>query len=273
MDQDHIKKYSELPTVLKIKRIVQENPTVRTFYFDHELGSKPGQFVMLWLPGVDEIPISIAYDNGKEFALTICKVGAMTEKIFELIEGDQLGIRGPYGTYFNFKAGDKIALVAGGYGAAPLYNLAHEAVAAGCEVDFIIGARSKDNLVYIERLEALDNVNLHIATDDGSAGFKGYTTVILADLLKEKKIDHIMSCGPEMMMKAVGKIGDDAGVNTQLSVERYMKCGFGVCGQCTLDPLGIRTCVSGPVMNNKILNMLEEFGSYHRDDVGKKQYF
>ncbi|MBU1445899.1 dihydroorotate dehydrogenase electron transfer subunit [Patescibacteria group bacterium] len=273
MDQDHIKKYSELPTVLKIKRIVQENPTVRTFYFDYELGSKPGQFVMLWLPGVDEIPISIAYDNGKEFALTICKVGSMTEKIFELIEGDQLGIRGPYGTYFNFKAGDKIALVAGGYGAAPLYNLAHEAVAAGCEVDFIIGARSKDNLVYIERLEVLDNVHLHIATNDGSAGFKGYTTVILADLLKEKKIDHIMSCGPEMMMKAVGKIGDDAGVNTQLSVERYMKCGFGVCGQCTLDPLGIRTCVSGPVMNNKILNMLEEFGSYHRDDVGKKQYF
>lgn len=264
---------TELPKVLKIKRIVQENPMVRTFYFDYELGSKPGQFVMLWLPGVDEIPISIAHDNGTEFALTICKVGEMTEKIFELVEGDQLGIRGPYGTYFNFKEGEEIALVAGGYGAAPLYNLANVATKAGCKVDFIIGARSEDYLVYIDRLKELKNVELHIATDDGSVGIKGYSTVILEALLGEKKLDRIMSCGPEMMMKAVGEIGDEAGVNTQLSVERYMKCGFGICGQCTLDPLGIRTCVSGPVMNSKILNMLEEFGSYTRDDVGHKKYF
>jgi len=264
---------TELPKVLKIKKIVQENPMVRTFYFDYELESKPGQFVMLWLPGVDEIPISISLDNGKEFALTICKVGAMTEKIFELSEGDQLGIRGPYGTYFNFKEGEKLALVAGGYGAAPLYNLAVTAAASGCKVEFLIGAKGKDHLVYIDRLEALENVNLHVATDDGSVGIKGYTTVILDELIKAGGINRIMSCGPEMMMKAVGKMGDEAGINTQLSVERYMKCGFGVCGQCTLDPLGIRTCVSGPVMNSKILNMLDEFGTYTRDDVGHKKYF
>jgi len=75
------------------------------------------------------------------------------------------------------------------------------------------------------------------------------------------------------MMKAVADIGNSLNINTQVSVERYMKCGFGICGQCVLDPMGIRSCVSGPVMNSKVLSMLDEFGKYARDDVGNKVYF
>lgn len=264
---------TELPKIVTIKKVVEETDCIKTFYFDYELGSKPGQFVMLWLPGVDEKPISIALDTGKEFALTICARGDATKKICELKEGDTLGVRGPYGTMFNFKENEKLALVAGGYGAAPLYNLANQAVEQNCEIDFIIGARSKDLLLYIDRLEKLANTKIHIATDDGSEGLKGYNTELLKQVVADKKIDRIMTCGPEMMMFKVGEIGDENGVNTQISVERYMKCGFGVCGQCVLDPLGIRTCVSGPVMNSKVLKMLNEFGKYHRDDLGRKQYF
>jgi len=174
---------------------------------------------------------------------------------------------------YNYKEGEHLALVGGGYGAAPLHFLAQEASKKNCHIDFMMAAKSKDRLLYCDELRAMPNVTLHIATSDGSEGVKGHINETVQKVIDEKKIDKIMTCGPELLMKAIGEMGDKAGIQTQISVERYMKCGFGVCGQCVLDPLGIRTCVSGPVMNSKVLNMLDEFGSYHRDAQGKKQYF
>lgn len=266
-------KKEQLPIVVPIAKIEDETETVKNFYFDISLDSKPGQFVMLWLPGVDEKPISISLDDGKQLVLTICSRGKTTQQIAKMKVGDKLGIRGPFGTNFFIQENETIALLAGGYGAAPLYFVAHEAVKMGCKVEFIEGARSKDHLVYIDKLKALDNVNVQVATDDGSEGIKGYNTVILKELLEKTKVDKIMTCGPELMMKSVGEIGEEKGVNTFVSIERYMKCGFGVCGQCVVDPLGIRTCVSGPVMNYKVAKMFDDFGKYHRDSVGKKEYF
>jgi len=264
---------TELPEIVKIKKITEETPVVRTFYFDIVLNSRPGQFVMLWMPGVDEKPISISLDTGDSVALTICARGDCTKQIAELKVGDKLGIRGPYGTNFLFEKNEKIVLVAGGYGAAPLYYTAVEAVKLGCHVDFIIGARAKENICFLDRLQKLKGVELHIATNDGSMGYKGRGTDLLEKMVKEKEIYRIMTCGPELMMKAVADIGNSLNINTQVSVERYMKCGFGICGQCVLDPMGIRSCVSGPVMNSKVLSMLDEFGKYARDDVGNKVYF
>lgn len=263
----------QLPKVVAIAKIENETETVKNFYFDLSIDSKPGQFVMLWMPGVDEKPISIALDDGKQLVLTICSRGKTTQEMAKMKVGDKLGIRGPFGTNFHFVEGETLALVGGGYGAAPLYFVAHEAVKMGCKVEFIEGARSKEHLVYMDKLKALENVNLHISTDDGSEGIKGYNTVILKQLLADTKIDKIMTCGPELMMKSVGEIGEEAGVPVFVSIERYMKCGFGVCGQCVVDPLGIRTCVSGPVMNYKVVKMFDDFGQYHRDSVGKKEYF
>jgi dihydroorotate dehydrogenase electron transfer subunit len=265
--------HTEIPKVLPIKKVVKETPNVKTFYFDYSLNSQPGQFVMLWLPGDDEKPIGVSSDTGDEFGLTVCARGDTTKKICDLKEDDKLGIRGPYGTVFHFEDNEKLAMVGGGYGAAPLFYAAQEASKRDCEIDFIICARSKEHLLYIDELKKILNLNLHIATDDGSMGHKGYGTDILKNLVKEKEMHRIMTCGPELMMKSVGEIGDTKKINTQISVERYMKCGFGVCGQCVMDPLGIRTCVSGPIMNYNVLKMLDEFGKYHRDDLGKKQYF
>lgn len=263
----------QLPKVVPIAKIEDENEIVKNFYFDISLDSKPGQFVMLWLPGVDEKPISIALDDGKQLVLTICSRGKTTQQMAKMKEGDKLGIRGPFGTNFHFAEGETLALVGGGYGAAPLYFVAKEAEKIGCKIEFIEGARSKDHLIYIEKLKALDNVNLHISTDDGSEGFKGYNTEVLKKVLEEVKVDKVMTCGPEIMMQKVGEIGESKGVPAFVSIERYMKCGFGVCGQCVVDPLGIRTCVSGPVMNYKVAKMFDDFGKYHRDSVGKKEYF
>ncbi|MBA4336316.1 dihydroorotate dehydrogenase electron transfer subunit [bacterium] len=264
---------TELPIVLEIKKVVEEAENTKTFYFDHTLNSKPGQFVMLWLPGVDEIPISVSFDDGEQFALTVFARGEASNQICGLKEGDKIGIRGPYGTMFNYAEGENLVLVGGGYGAAPLRFLANEAVKKNCKIDFMMAAKTKNKLLFVDELREMKNVTVYIATSDGSEGFKGHINETLEKVLKEKKINKIMTCGPELLMKAVGEIGDKANVQTQISIERYMKCGFGVCGQCVMDPLGIRTCVSGPVMNSKVLNMLEEFGKYRRDAEGRKQYF
>lgn len=273
----NIKKFDTRPVVLPIHKIIKENEIVNTYVFKYSLGAKPGQFVMLWIPGVDEKPISAAYDNGKEFWLTVAKVGFATEKLFELKEGDKVGIRGPLGTCYKFEKGEKLALVAGGYGAAPMYFVARQAVEKGCKVEFLIGARNKDLLLFTHKIIGLGNVNLHIATDDGSAGFKGYITEVLEQILKEEKggekIDKVFTCGPERMMKSAGEIAEKAGAECFMSMEKYMKCGLGVCGQCAIDDTGELVCKKGPVMAYSYVKKLLEFGKYHRDSVGKKVMF
>lgn len=268
-----IKNFDSRFQILPIKKIIKENATTNTFVFDDPLGARPGQFVMFWIPGVDEKPMSVAFDDGKEFWVTICKVGPATEELFRLKVGDLVGIRGPLGTWYEFKEGEHLALVSGGYGAAPMYFVAHEALKKGCKVEFLIGARNEKLLLYIDKVSGLPDVRLHIATNDGSAGFEGYVTHLLEELLKKQKLDRVFTCGPEIMMKAVGEIAEKAGVKSFMSMEKYMKCGIGVCGQCALDDTGDLVCLKGPVMNWEYLKKLPEMGKYHRDAQGKKHYF
>ncbi|MBI3336892.1 dihydroorotate dehydrogenase electron transfer subunit [Candidatus Peregrinibacteria bacterium] len=272
---------SRLPTTYRIKEIRQETPMVKTFTFDGSLGAKPGQFVMVWLPGVDEIPMSVAFDDGAHTRITFFAVGGMTEILAEAKVGDLVGLRGPFGTRYTWDPGDHIVLVAGGYGAAPMYFVASQAVTHGCTLEAIIGARSKEHLLYVKELESLPHVSVHLSTDDGSMGFKGYNTNILDKLLnvtqdaetQDPPVDKVFSCGPEMMLKSVLTICDKYNVPCQLSLERYMKCGFGICGNCTVDPLGVRLCTDGPVVKGEVCRKIAEFGVYHRDDLGKKNAF
>ena len=259
---------------------------VRTYTFDGSLGAKPGQFVMAWLPGVDENPMSVAYDDGAETRITFFAVGDMSEELAKRGVGDLVGLRGPFGTHYEWKPGQHVVLVAGGYGAAPMYFLAKETVGHGCTLEVIIGARGKEHLLYAKEMEELPHVSLHLATNDGSVGYKGFNTEILEKLLAQcprdshdatkgkcAPVDQVFSCGPEMMLKRVMEICALTDVPCQLSMERYMKCGFGLCGNCVMDPSGIRMCVEGPVITGKVAATLKEFGQYHRDGLGKKQEF
>ncbi len=278
---------SRLPRTYRIKAIKQETDMVRTFTFDGSLGAKPGQFVMVWMPGVDEVPMSVAYDDGATTKITFFAVGDMTNEFAKLQVGDLAGLRGPFGTFYEWEPGQHIVLVAGGYGAAPMYFVAKETVGHGCTLEVIVGARGKEHLLYVKELEALPHVSLHIATNDGSVGYKGFNTDILEKLLascphdstsaKKKEchpVDQVFGCGPEMMLKKISEITAAYDVPAQLSMERYMKCGYGICGNCVIDPLGIRMCTEGPVVKNEVLLKLEkEFGKYHRDALGKKQEF
>lgn len=269
-----LRQFDSRPKALKIDKIIKENKDTNTYVFKYPLGSFSGQFVMMWIPGVDEKPFSIAYDTGTEFGLTVCNVGEATDKLFKLKVGQKVGIRGPMGTYYKFGAKEHLALVAGGYGVAPMYFVAREAAQKGCKVEFIVGARTKSLLLFKNRIKALGkNVCLHISTDDGSEGFKGFTTQVLENLMKKTKIKRVFSCGPEIMMKFVGQIAEKYKTECYLSVEKYMKCGIGVCGQCAIDDTGELACKKGPVMDYQYLKKLPEFGNYHRDAQGKKHYF
>lgn len=274
---------SRLPRTYRIKHIKQETDMVRTFTFNGSLGAKPGQFVMVWLPGVDEVPISVACDDGATTRITFFAAGGMTNELAKLRVGDLAGLRGPFGTHYEWERGQHIALVAGGYGAAPMYFVAKETAGHDCALEVIVGARSKDHLLYVEELESLPHVSLHLATDDGSAGHKGFCTDILEKLLAACRrdsgrnmsypIDQVFGCGPELMLKKISEMCAKYDVPAQLSMERYMKCGYGLCGNCVMDPLGIRICNEGPVVSNEVLLQLTEFGKYYRDDLGKKHSF
>lgn len=283
----NVSQYNTFPVTLPIKKIIRETPHVKTFVFAYDLLSRPGQFVNIWVPRVDEKPMSIAYDTGKgEFWLTIFAVGAMTKILHAMKVGDRVGIRGPFGKAFEYQPGNHLITVGGGYGAAPLYSLAKEAVSKKCTVDFIVGARSREYLLYTDHVKKIKSVTLHVATDDGSIGAKGYNTLLLEKIIlamkktvsgrAKLKKTIVFAVGPEVMMKRVSDIcaaEAGTGIQCQVSVERYMKCGFGVCGSCCLDDSGITVCTEGPAMDHKKARKNGDFGVAHRDAVGRKHAY
>ena len=261
------------PQMMTIIRRKKENANVDTFFFKHSLNSQAGQFVMMWIPGVNEKPFSIAYDTGEELGLAVAKVGPFTEELFKLKEGDKVGIRGPYGHGFWKEAKvKKVIMVGGGYGVAPLANIAEELEKDDVEIHFINGARSKDYLLFQDRLSSL-NAKIYTTTNDGSYEIKGLVTDPLKDIINKEKIDLVYICGPEMMEKAVFDICEEAGIDCQISIERYMKCGMGVCGACAVDGTGEPMCIKGPVVDSKKAREITEFGKHHRSGSGMKKDF
>jgi dihydroorotate dehydrogenase electron transfer subunit len=232
---------------------------------------------MVWLPGVDEVPMSIAMDDGTETKVTFFDVGDMTKQLFQKNTGDLIGLRGPFGTHYEWQPKQHLILVAGGYGAAPMYFVAKEALKDHCRIDFIVGARSKEHLLYLEEIQALSATTLHVSTDDGSMGHKGRNTEVLEKIISSVHSPQsqilIFACGPEMMLKRISQICAEKKTSCFMSLERYMKCGYGLCGNCVMDPLGIRLCTDGPVVSNEICVQLTDFGVYHRDALGKKHVF
>ncbi|WP_342676757.1 dihydroorotate dehydrogenase electron transfer subunit [Methanofollis sp. UBA420] len=255
---------TEIPTMpvpVTIKAIVQETPSIRTFYFDPAIPSSPGQFVMVWVPGIDEIPMALSSGH----SITVQKVGDATAALFAMQVGDRLGIRGPLGN--GFTVSGKTLAIGGGVGAAPLLNL----VSAGQVSTFLLGARTKDELLFAPLIRAA--CTLRIATDDGTDGRHGFVTDLMDDI-DLADYDHICVCGPEIMMVKVLDRLQKAGIaeRGQFSLHRYMKCGIGVCGSCATDPHGLRVCRDGPVFTGDSL-LETEFGKYTRDASGRRVHF
>ncbi|MGB9929741.1 MAG: dihydroorotate dehydrogenase electron transfer subunit [Methanosarcina sp.] len=258
-----------LPLNATITKITDESPSVRTFFFDFEFETmKPGQFVMVWVRSVDEIPMGLSRSN----SITVQKVGEATSKLFELKEGDSFGLRGPFGKGFTLPEGGeeslKILIIAGGVGAAPLAPYAEAACAAGSEVNTVLGARSAEDLLFEERFAKGGEV--YISTDNGSKGTKGFVTDVLKGL-NLSDYDKIAVCGPEIMMASVFRLLEERNVleKAEFSLHRYFKCGIGVCGACCIDKFGLRVCKDGPVFSGVQL-LDSELGKYTRDASGRR---
>ncbi len=255
--------------ITKIKDIVEEAKGVKTFILEKEVKAIPGQFVMVWVPGIGEKPMSVSYATGN-LGITVLAVGPFTKGLFELKKGDKLGIRGPYGRGFNIK-GEKLLVVGGGVGMPPLAAFVDEAAKEGKKVTAIVGAKTKSGLLFVDRLKGA-GARVLTSTEDGTDGVKGYVTDAMSQLLSTETFDQCYTCGPEIMMHKVMQMAGESKIPTQLSAERYFKCGIGVCGHCAIDYAGARVCMEGPVFTGKDLENTE-FGKYARDATGKRVYF
>jgi len=247
---------SEKPKMVAIKKIVQETPSMKTFYLEHSMDAKPGQFAMVWIPGLDEKPFTLTV-VGKECAVTVQEKGKFTKALFVLKEGEKVGIRGPYGNGFSIEGVKKACIIAGGCGAAPILLLAEQLHAKGIETKVVNGAKTGTECLFRERLSKASS-NLYITTDDGSLGEKGFATTVLEKLLGEGKYDMVFGCGPEIMLVKAFEICKKHKVNCQLNLERYMRCGFGVCGACALGKFLV--CKDGPVFSSKQLREMPDLG-------------
>jgi len=249
-----------------IKEIVKETPNTQTYLFSGKIDYKPGQFIMLWLPNIGEKPFAISHLKDNEFGITIECKGFFTKKICHIKEGTKAGIRGPYGNGFEIK-NDSI-IVAGGLGMAPALPLIQKIKNS----TIIQGAKSKDLLLYRENPEILkliekNNNKIIYCTDDGSFGINGFTTNVLKETITQKT-KAVYTCGPEIMIKNVFDICEKNKVECQASLERYFRCGIGVCGACVCgDQL---VCKDGPVFKSEQLRKMKDFGKYAKLKSGKK---
>lgn len=256
------------PKIVKIIDSKKETSKIKTFKFDYPGKIKPGQFFMIWIPKKDEIPMSVSYIHKNVKGITFKNVGEATNALFKLENGDKIGVRGPYGNGFKIK-GKKILFVGGGTGIAMLAPAVKEATSKKIKSDVILGVKNQNDL-FFEKLFKKYAVNINISTDDGSKGYKGLATDLAKKHIQNNKYDSVLTCGPEIMMKKLLDICES--VPFQASLERYMKCSIGICGQCCIGK-GLRVCVDGPIFDGKTLKKVEEFGFYRRDASGRKIRF
>lgn len=271
----------ELPTdidkrrIVQIEEIISETPTVKTLVFKDRLSyfAKPGQFLMIWIPRIEEIPMSVMINSKEGYAaVTIRKFGVGSTALFDRKKGDLIGLRGPYGNRFTLrKKYRKILVIGGGTGLVPLLRLVSFASKEKVRSTIVMGAKTKAEVFFEKVTRNIirgNNSSLLVCTDDGSYGIKGTTVTLMGKLVRDESFDCVYTCGPELMMKAVLDISNQNSIPVQASLERYMKCGIGICGSCCLDSSLV--CQDGTVFDGRQLSKMLDFGFSYRDKDGQK---
>lgn len=219
----------------------------------------PGQFVEIRVDGSPSTflrrPISINFvdQEQNELWLLVAAVGDGTRRLAQLQSGDQLNCLLPLGHGFTMPTSpaEKILLVGGGVGVAPLLYMGAEMQKMGCEPTFLLGARSAKDLLMLDIFKRYGRV--YVTTEDGSEGEKGFVTN--HSILQQELFDRIATCGPTPMMKAVGAFAKKADIDCEVSLENLMACGLGACLCCVEKTVDGNLCVckEGPVFNIKKL--------------------
>lgn len=226
-----------------IAKVVRHSELYRTFVIEAPLEAEPGQFIMLWLPGGEEKPFTLSDCHDGRIEVTVHAVGPFTRRLMQLKEGELVGIRGPFGKGFSLL--DNAFVVGGGCGIAPVRHLLRRLERTGLRFRACLGVRTATDLIFPE-----DYCNANwcsVTSDDGSVGRHGKVTMGLAEAMAEFKPERVFVCGPEPMMNAVRDLAWAQGVSVEVAMERYMKCGIGICGSCMVEGTHSRVCADGPV--------------------------
>ncbi|MCM2272014.1 MAG: FAD/NAD(P)-binding protein [candidate division Zixibacteria bacterium] len=255
-----------LPQTFRVRKVI--NDTYDTFTLEltpshggAEVSFRPGQFNMLYLYGVGEVPISISGDpsRGNVLVHTTRAVGTVTKVMSKLKVGDLIGVRGPYGTAWPVEeaVGNDVVIIAGGIGLAPLrpalYHILSHRTKYG-KVVLLYGTRTPSDILYrkdLEQLRSRFDLEVHVTVDRAMGTWRGNVGVV-TNLIPKAPFDPTntvaMVCGPEIMMRFTVLGLQKRGValdSIYLSLERNMKCAVGFCGHCQFGPLFV--CKDGPV--------------------------
>jgi dihydroorotate dehydrogenase electron transfer subunit len=253
------------PVLCKVRSAQDEAEDIKTLKIEGTSyisgNAQPGQFLMIWVPRVDEVPMSISnIAEQDEVWISVKKVGEATSAIHGVAAGGVLGLRGPYGNGFSLK-GKNVLVVAGGIGVAPLLFLSERLAERNIRVTAVLGARSAHKLALHKDFENLvgrrKNCKSIVATDDGSFGTKGCASDIAEDLIETEEFDRIYTCGPEPMIQKIVTCAVGKSVEVEASLERYMRCGIGLCGSCYIGKCLV--CRDGPVFIGEKLIQITKY--------------
>ncbi|MDH4163048.1 MAG: sulfide/dihydroorotate dehydrogenase-like FAD/NAD-binding protein [Nitrospirota bacterium] len=221
--------------------------------------ARPGQFIILRLHEKGErIPLSLADIDPREgtISLIVMAVGKTTHELSQCSAGDNIrDLCGPLGMATHIENLGHVVLVGGGFGAAPLYPIARSFRDEGNRVTVIMGARSRDLLIYEQEMEQVAD-RVVVTTDDGSKGLKGRVTDALSMELSSGKVDLVLAVGPAIMMRSVSEVTRGTGVRTIVSLNPIMVDGTGMCGGCRV-MVGGETkfaCVDGPEFDGHLVD-------------------
>jgi len=267
-----------LPRPSRILRVVSETHDTFTLELDAADAAprfKPGQFNMVYVFGVGEVPLSLSGDPTKALRIvhTTREVGTVTAAMRQLRKGGVLGVRGPYGQPWPLEraAGRDVLLVAGGIGLAPLRPVLYELAARRRDfgkVVLLYGTRSPEDVLYrreLQRWGSLNNVHVSVTVDRAVGAWPGHvgvvTTLIPSAPFNPANVDALL-CGPEVMMRFTAEALRKRGVAPEdifVSLERNMKCAVGMCGHCQFGASFV--CKDGPVLPyervQQLLNLRE----------------
>ncbi|MFV8750265.1 4Fe-4S dicluster domain-containing protein [Nannocystaceae bacterium ST9] len=259
-----------LPQVARVRAVKAEIPGVVTLEIepDERIEARAGQFAMLGLPAIGEVPISMSGQQGALLQHTLRAVGATTTALAELRVGDELTLRGPFGRGWPLAElrGRELVVIAGGLGLAPLRGAIRQALAEPELFPFVrvlYGARSPSELLFDHELLAWQrehrHCKVHVTVDRAAPGWTGHVGVVTT-LIRRKRLSTdaaYLVCGPDNMMHFVLRELDQIGVPAEriwLSIERNMKCAVGLCGRCQFGPHFV--CKDGPVFRRDQLGGL-----------------
>ena len=253
------------PRAVRITKVRDENGQAKSLFFRDEFSSKalPGNFVIVWLPGIEEMPMNISRIDS-ESSITVWPYSPGTNALCSMREGDTIWLRGPYGNPYKI-LGNNNLLIGSGSGVSPLLALAKQIASKKLSATFILHAKTEQGLIFYDELSKACEVVT--ATTDGSKGRKGKASDVANDLIANGKFDAVYAGLGEIELRMIFETAESRKMPAQFGLERPMLCGVGLCGSCSIDKYLV--CRDGPILKTEqVRECMAELGIFRRNKSG-----